>query len=66
MDKEAQPDQWARLKEIIDERNPKNIGINQSEHWQHADGMVLTDYQEMIQALGNENTAKLVSAEMVA
>ena len=28
--------------------------------------MVLTDYQEMIQALGNENTAKLVSAEMVA
>lgn len=65
-DKEAQPDQWARLKEIIDERNPKNIGINQSEHWQHADGMVLTDYQEMIQALGNENTAKLVSAEMVA
>ena len=31
-DKEAQPDQWAR--QIIDERNPKNIGINQSEHWQ--------------------------------
>lgn len=65
-DKEVQPDQWARLKEIIDERNPEKIGINQSEHWQHADGMVLTDYQEMVDGIGEENADKLVSAEMVA
>lgn len=65
-DKEVQPDQWARLKEIIDERNPEKIGINQSEHWQHADGMVLTDYQEMIEGIGENNAGKLVSAEMVA
>lgn len=65
-DKEVQPDQWARLKEIIDERNPDKIGINQSEHWQHADGMVLTDYQEMVEGIGENNAGKLVSAEMVA
>ncbi len=65
-DKDIQPDQWARLKEIIDERNPEKIGINQSEHWQHADGMVLTDYQEMVAGIGEENAEKFVSAEMVA
>ena len=65
-DKEAQPDQWARLKEIIEERDPQKIGINQSKDWQHADGMVLTDYQEMIEGIGDENAEKLVSAEMVA
>jgi len=65
-DKEVQPDQWARLKEIIEERDPQKIGINQSKDWQHADGMVLTDYQEMIEGIGDENAEKLVSAEMVA
>lgn len=61
-DKEVQPDQWARLKEIIEERDPKNIGINQSEHWQHADGMVLTDYQELVEGIGKKYSDQLVSA----
>lgn len=65
-DKEMQPDQWARLKEIIEERNPKKIGINQSEHWQHADGIVLTDYQEMKSAIGKKYSDRIVSAEKVA
>ena len=65
-DKEKQPDQWARLKEIIEERDPENIGINQSEHWQHADGMVLTDYQELVEGIGKKYSDRLVSAEMVA
>jgi len=65
-DKDVQPDQWARLLEIIEERDPQTIGINQSEHWQHADGMVLTDYQEMVEAIGSKYTERLVSAEMVA
>lgn len=65
-DKEKQPDQWARLKEIIEERNPKKIGINQSEHWQHADGIVLTDYQEMKAAIGKKYSDRIVSAEKVA
>ena len=65
-DKDEQPDQWARLKEIIEERDPKTIGINQSEHWQHADGLVLTDYEEMVAAIGPEFSRRLVSAEKVA
>ncbi len=65
-DKEVQPDQWARVLEIIEERDPETIGINQSEHWQHADGMVLTDYQELVEAIGPEYSDRLVSAEMVA
>tara|TARA_R110000868_G_scaffold383578_13_gene650820 strand:- start:42737 stop:44083 length:1347 start_codon:yes stop_codon:yes gene_type:complete len=65
-DKEAQPDQWARLKEIIEERNPEKIGINISEIWQHADGLVVTDYEEMKDGIGEEYSKRLVSAEKVA
>ena len=65
-DKEKQPDQWARLKEIIEERNPKKIGINTSVDWQHADGMVLTDYQELKEGIGKKFADRLVSAEKVA
>lgn len=65
-DKELQPDQWARLKEIIEERDPETIGINQSEHWQHADGMVLTDYEELVEGIGDTYADRLVSAEKVA
>ena len=36
---EAQPDQWARLAEIVEERNPKRIGLNVSETFAHADGL---------------------------
>jgi Xaa-Pro aminopeptidase len=64
-DKEVQPDQWARLKEIIAERDPKNIGINQSMDWQHADGLVLTDYELLVNGIGNY-ADRLVSAEAVA
>lgn len=65
-DKEKQPDQWQRLVEIINERNPKKIGINMSTDWAHADGLVVTDYEELKSALGKKNSAKLVSAEKVA
>lgn len=36
-DKEKQPDQWARLIELIQERNPEKIGVNISEHYGIAD-----------------------------
>ena len=39
-DKEKQPDQWARLIELIQERNPNKIGVNISEHYGIADGLV--------------------------
>ena len=65
-DKEAQPDQWARLKELIEERDPKNIGINTSEYYGHADGIAHTDYLELKEAIGDKYAQRLVSAEKVA
>ena len=32
-DKDKQPDQWKRLNEIIEERNPKKIGLNYIKCW---------------------------------
>lgn len=65
-DKEKEPDQWKRLKEIIEERNPKKIGVNQSDDWGLADGIVATDLQEMKSAIGKKYSDRIVSAEKLA
>ena len=65
-DKEKQPDQWARLVEIIGERNPNKIGVNTSQNFGIADGLVQTDYQELLEALPAAMEDKLVSAEKLA
>lgn len=48
---EKQPDQWARLAEIIAERDPERIAINSSGFSAFADGLTLSQYQEMMAAL---------------
>jgi Xaa-Pro aminopeptidase len=65
-DKEQQPDQWKRLAEIIEERDPKKIGVNQSKHWGLADGIVATDLEEMKAAIGKKYANRVVSAEKLA
>lgn len=65
-DKENQPDQWKRLVELIEQRNPNKIGINISEHFALADGLVKTDYDALLQALPDHLEAKLVSAQELA
>jgi len=65
-DKEKQPDQWARLVEIIKERDPKKIAINTSTDFAIADGLVVTDYNELKKAIPQEYEDKLVSAEKLA
>ncbi|MBZ0328162.1 MAG: aminopeptidase P family protein [Altibacter sp.] len=65
-DKEKQPDQWQRLVELIEERNPSKIGINVSEYYGIADGLVKTDYDELLAALPQGQKDKLVSAEKLA
>lgn len=64
--KEQQPDQWKALVDIIEERNPEKIGINTSEYFGIADGLVKTDYDELLKALPEHLDAKLVSAEELA
>jgi len=65
-DKEVEPDQWKRLKEIIEERDPKTIGVNQSKHWGLADGIVATDLEEMKAAIGKKYANRVISAEKLA
>lgn len=65
-DKEKQPNQWARVAEIIKERNPKKIGINKSTYFGLADGIVSTDLEGLYAALDRRFTERIVSAEKVA
>ncbi len=63
---EEEPDQWKRLAEIIEARDPESIGINISEIWGHADGLVVTDHEEMKKAIGTKYANRLVSADKLA
>lgn len=60
------PDQWDALADIIKTRSPKKIGINISEDFGHADGMVQTEYRKFMEKIGAENQKKVVSAEKLA
>ncbi|MEO1052826.1 MAG: M24 family metallopeptidase [Bacteroidota bacterium] len=65
-DKKSQPDQWARLAEIITDREPKKIGINRSEHFALADGITSSEYDAFMAALPEQYEKKVVSAEKLA
>lgn len=61
--REQQPDQWLRLLELILERNPKRIGLNFSEHFNIADGLDHTDYEELMKRLPDKYKNRVVSAQ---
>jgi Xaa-Pro aminopeptidase len=65
-DKTKQPNQWLALVDLITEFAPKNIAINQSKHWAHADGLVATDKENLLAHLPSHYKSKLVSAEPLA
>ncbi len=65
-DPETQPDQWARVAEIIDERNPQRIGVNRSSTFALADGLTGTEYQAFLEALTPSVLNRVVSAEKLA
>lgn len=56
-------EQWGRLAEILQERDPKRIGIDVSEHWAFADGLTHGLHQELVATLGPEMSKRLTSAE---
>ena len=62
-DKEKEPNQWKALEQIIAERNPEKIGLNISQHFALADGLVKTDYDELKANMPSEISNKFVSAE---
>ncbi len=65
-DKEKEPDQWKRLIQLIQERNPEKIGLNFSKDHNIADGLNKTDYDAFFQNLPKAMHKKVVSAEQLA
>lgn len=63
---EKQPDQWVRLREIIEERSPKKIALNTSGTFALADGMTHTQFEDLSDALGSEWRGKLTSDPALA
>jgi len=59
-------DQWVRLAEIIKERNPKKIGINESETFNYGDGITATLKRKLLAALPAEYQSRVQSAERLA
>lgn len=65
-DPEEQPDQWQRLVEVIEERNPETIALNYSRDFGLADGIAHTQFQEFREALPETYHDRIVSAENLA
>ncbi|KPV99650.1 Metallopeptidase family M24 [Pseudoalteromonas sp. P1-8] len=65
-DKQQQPDQWLALVELIEQYQPKNIALNISKTWAHADGLVVSDFNALKSALPSKYLNKLISAEPLA
>lgn len=60
------PDQqWVWLKEVIEERNPKRIGINQAEVAWAADGLTATLKDKLFSILDPQYIVRLESAEVL-
>lgn len=65
-DKEKEPNQWNRLMQLIESRNPKKIGLNFSKDHNIADGLDKTDYDEFMVNLPKKYHSRVVSAEQLA
>lgn len=65
-DKEKEPNQWKRLIQLIEERNPDKIGLNFSKDFNIADGLVKTDHDEFFENLPKKYHSRITSAEQLA
>ncbi|WP_074406051.1 MULTISPECIES: M24 family metallopeptidase [Aquimarina] len=65
-DKDKQPDQWKALIDIISKRDPKKIGINYSKDFGILDGIVKTDYDELMNVLPEEYKSRISSSEKLS
>lgn len=64
-DPERQPDQWARVAELVRERDPKRIAVNISKDHGLADGLTMGLHRQLVAALG-PLASRLVSHDGVA
>ncbi len=59
-------DQWVRLAQIVRERNPKKIGIDESDTFNYGDGLSASLEKKLVASLPPEYAARLQSAERLA
>jgi hypothetical protein len=58
--------QWERLVQVVKERNPKRIGVDESDVFAFGDGLSASNKAALVRALGPELSKRLVSAERLA
>jgi len=63
---EAEPDQWARLAELVAERDPETIAVNRSASFPLADGLTASEAEALQAALDEPYAERLVSGEALA
>jgi len=65
-DPEAQPDQWARVVELVGEVDPGRIGIDTSSVLAHADGITASEHEALVASLPELLRGRLVPADVAA
>ncbi len=63
---EAVPDQWERLRQVIEERDPKAIALDRSKTFGLADGMTDSELDSLLEALPQKYDERIVSGERLA
>src|SRR5262245_1438949 len=58
--------QYEGLRKLVEEKDPKVIGIDESEAWNHADGLTANEKRRLTEALGPKYSVRMKSAEMLA
>ena len=58
--------QYDGLRKLVEQKDPKSIGINESDAWNHADGLSANEKRRLTEALGPKYAGRMKSAEMLA
>jgi Xaa-Pro aminopeptidase len=58
--------QYEGLRKFVEARDPKVIGIDESDAWNHADGLTANEKRRLTEALGPKYAGRMKSAEMLA
>jgi Xaa-Pro aminopeptidase len=58
--------QWDGLRKYVTDRDPKVIGVNVSDAWNHADGLTANEREQLLKAIGPAYAPRVKSAEMLA
>jgi Xaa-Pro aminopeptidase len=63
---EEVPDQWERLRQVIEERDPKVIAVNRSKTFGLADGLTASELESLLETLPAKYDERIVSGERLA